>query len=222
MDKLISVIIPVKDGEKYLEEAISNIKKQAVNLEIIVVNDASTDKTALIAKEQGCILMDHDVCKGQVAAKNTGLKAASGEYILFHDSDDVMRDGVLSLMYEELEKDPATDAVMAMVKDFISPELSSEEAKGFLIKEEPYYGLFSGAVLCRKKVFDAIGPFDEGIHTGEILSWKMGLDRNHMKMKKLDFVSTDRRIHKSNFGRTDRKREFQDYASVLKAKLRRK
>lgn len=219
MNKLISVIIPVKNGEKYLRPAIEGIKKQNMSVEIIVVNDASTDATAKIAEDSGCVVLNHDVCKGQVAGKNTGLSAAKGEYVMFHDADDVMRDGVLSQMYDVMESNPAVGAVMAMVKDFISPDVSEEDAKKTSIKAEPYYGLFTGAVLIRKSAFDKVGQFDEKLTTGEIIAWKLAMEKYGMEIRKLDFVSTDRRVHNSNYGKTNRKREFQDYARVLRAKL---
>ena len=71
---IISVIIPVKNGSNYLKEAIEGIHKQGMNIEIILVNDGSTDQTEKIAKDMGCIVINHTESKGQVAAKNTGLK----------------------------------------------------------------------------------------------------------------------------------------------------
>ena len=71
MKKLISVIIPVKNGSNYLREAIDSLKKQDVPFQIIVVDDGSTDDTAAIASSCGCEVVSHPFCKGQVAAKNT-------------------------------------------------------------------------------------------------------------------------------------------------------
>ena len=99
MKKLISVIIPVKNGSNYLREAIDSLKKQDVPVQIIVVDDGSTDDTAAIASGCGCEVVSHPFCKGQVAAKNTGLAVASGEFVMFMDHDDVihrMRKGCIS------------------------------------------------------------------------------------------------------------------------------
>lgn len=96
MKKLISVIIPVKNGSNYLREALKSLQAQGYPaLRIIVVDDGSTDDTAAIASSYGCKVLSHTVCKGQVAAKNTGLAAAEGEYVIFMDHDDVMRPGAL-------------------------------------------------------------------------------------------------------------------------------
>lgn len=222
MIKLISIIIPVKNGEKYLEETILAIKNQNINIEIIVVNDGSTDNTTEIAENLGCTVITHEESKGPVVAKNTGLKIAKGDYIMFHDADDVMNTNILPELYKELDSNTDIYAVMAKVKDFYSPELSEEEKQKTIIKKEPYYGLFTGAVLIRKSVFDKIGLFNESVTAGEIIDWQSKMNENKLQIKKLDIVSTNRRIHSSNFGKTQQKTEFKDYATLLRAKLGRK
>lgn len=219
-NKLISIIIPVKNGEKYLAEAIDGIKKQGLDTEIIVVNDGSTDGTVKIAEQKSVRVINHEICRGQVVAKNTGLKVAQGKYILFHDADDVMRDGVLKKMYETLEGDSTISAVMMQVQDFISPELSKEDIGNCVIQSNPYFGLFTGAVLIRKSVFDVIGFFTENINTGEIIEWKHRMDGHNFVVRKIEGVATNRRVHTSNYGRTNKEKEFKDYLSVLRKKLR--
>ncbi len=219
MNKLISIIMPVKNGSNYITEAIESIKNQNMNLEIIVVNDGSTDNTLEIAQNLGCTVITHEISKGQVVAKNTGLKIAKGDYIMFHDADDVMNTNILPELYKELDSNTDIYAVMAKVKDFYSPELSEEEKQKTIIKKEPYYGLFTGAVLIRKSVFDKIGLFNESVTAGEIIDWQSKMNENKLQIKKLDIVSTNRRIHSSNFGKTQQKTEFKDYAKILRAKL---
>ena len=65
---LISVIIPVKNGTNYLGEALASLRRQNLNMEIIVVDDGSTDATADLAREAGCVVLQHPVSRGQVAA----------------------------------------------------------------------------------------------------------------------------------------------------------
>ena len=218
MNKLISVIMPVKNGEKYLKEAIQGIQKQNMNVEIIVVNDGSTDNTEKIAKEMGCVVINHEKSAGQVVAKNTGIRQAHGEYIMFHDGDDVMNDNVLTVLYETLESDKETSAVMAKVKDFLSPDIKNPTQES--VKPEAYYGLFTGAVLMRRGVFDKIGLFNECVHTGEIIEWNNKMADNHLNVKKIDLIATNRRIHDSNFGKINRTTEFQNYAQILREKLK--
>ena len=215
---LISVIIPVKNGTNYLSEALESLRRQELNLEIIVVDDGSTDNTAALARGAGCVVLQHPVSKGQVAAKNTGIAAAKGDYILFLDHDDILRDGALSTMLEALQAAPEIWAVQAMVKDFRSPEIP--DLPGILVRPEPFYGLFTGAILIRREVFERIGPFSENVHTGEIIEWFSRLEAQGMPVKKLNLISTDRRIHQTNFGRTDKTEEMKNYAAVLRERLK--
>lgn len=218
MSKLISVIIPVKNGSNYLAEALESLRGQGMDLEIIVVDDGSTDDTVAIAEGYGCKVVSHPVSRGQVAAKNTGLGVATGEYVMFMDHDDVMRPGTLRRLYEEIEGDPEIYAVQAKVKDFKSPEIAS--LPGTAIKPEPFYGLFTGAILIRGKAFDLTGPFSETRRTGEIIEWFSKMEAAGLAVKKIDLVATDRRIHNTNFGMTARNQEFKDYASILRERLK--
>lgn len=217
-NSLISVIIPVKNGTNYLAEALESLRRQNLNLEIIVVDDGSTDATAELARKAGCVVLQHPVSRGQVAAKNTGIAAAKGDFILFLDHDDRVRDGALQIMLEALQAAPEASAVQAMVKDFRSPEIP--DLPGILVRPEPFYGLFTGAILIRREVFDKIGPFSENVHTGEIIEWFSRVEAIGGKVTKLDLISTDRRIHQTNFGRTDRAEEMKNYAAILRERLK--
>lgn len=213
-NELITIIIPVKNGSNYLSEAINGIKNQNMNVEIIVVDDASTDNTSEIAESLGCKVIKHSECKGPVVAKNTALKSANGKYIMFHDHDDIMVKGALPKLYDELCKSEDSKIVMAKVKDFGTDNMKDK------IKPEAYYGLFTGAVLIKKEVFDVIGLFDESLTAGEIISFQTKLNEQNIEIKKIDILATNRRIHDTNFGRTNQKKEYKDYASILRSKLR--
>ena len=101
----ISVIIPVYNTELYIEETIKSVAVQEMkNYEIIIVDDGSTDKSIEIAEK---VLRDGDVKyriihqenKGLACARNTGIKAASGSYVCFVDSDDIIAPSHISTMY---------------------------------------------------------------------------------------------------------------------------
>ena len=218
MNKLISVIIPVKDGTNYLGEAVESIVGQNLDTEIIVVDDCSSDGTVQLAASLGCKVLRHAENKGQVAGKNTGVAAAAGEYILLLDHDDRLRPGALKVLLDALEARPEAVAVEAMVKDFVSPELQGMPVTG--VKANPFYGLFTGAILIRRKAFEATGPFPEISNTGEIIWWFRALESNGLKVEKIDFISTDRRIHNTNFGKTHKGTEFKDYAAFLRARVK--
>ena len=129
-----------------------------------------------------------------------------------------MNEGMLQELYDFLVAHQNIDAVMAKVQDFISPDCLEPATE--VVKVEPYYGLFTGAVLMRRKIFDLIGPFSENIHTGEIIEWQNKMTQNHLQIEKMDVVATRRRIHDHNFGKTHRATEFQNYAQILRQRIK--
>ena len=185
MCPLISIIIPVKNGANYIKQALEAIHRQNVNKEIIIVDDGSTDDTADIARNYDCTIIKNEISQGPVKAKNVALQFAKGDYIMFHDHDDIMEPDILYELFRKLEENTDVSAVMAKVRDFYSPDLSEEERTRTQIKKEPYYGLFTGAVLIRKSVFEKIGLFNESVTAGEIIDWQSKMYANHLKIKKL-------------------------------------
>ena len=94
-DKKVSVIVPVYNGEKYLNCSLESLVKQSYkNIEILIIDDGSTDLSAAICNEwvqkDSRVICVHQKNKGVSAARNRGLEIASGDYIMFCDADDWM------------------------------------------------------------------------------------------------------------------------------------
>ena len=99
-----SVIVPVYNVEKYIEKCIESIFNNQINdVEIIIVNDGSTDNSRNIinkyAERDNIVIIDQENA-GLSAARNSGLKIAKGEYILFLDSDDYLEPEALDILYK--------------------------------------------------------------------------------------------------------------------------
>ena len=108
MKSEISVIIPAYNVEKYIGKLLLCLEKQSLKpLEIIIVDDGSTDGTAAeIKKHKGVILLRQEN-KGVSAARNAALEAARGKYIAFLDADDFIAESYLEKLYTAAEKDNA-------------------------------------------------------------------------------------------------------------------
>lgn len=105
---LVSIIVPVYNVEAYIEECLDSIVDQTYNnIEIIVVDDGSTDnsyqKIQLYLTDNRVQLIKQEN-KGLSGARNTGLRAATGKYILFVDSDDYIETTTIKEVVEKLEK----------------------------------------------------------------------------------------------------------------------
>ncbi len=217
MNDLISVVIPSYNGEKYIADCMNSIKAQNMNTEIIVIDDISTDNTAQLAREMGAKVIINEVHKGQVAGKNTGIREAKGKYWLTIDQDDMLADGALQKLYDEMLKDDKRCIVMAMLKDFCSPETPEQQK---FCKPNPFRGILTGSTLFKKEVFDIIGPFREDIITGDVIDMTNRMAKTGLEITNVDFVACNRRIHDSNFGRTNQKDEYKDYLKILRERLK--
>ena len=120
----LSIIVPIYNVEPYIERCIKSVITQegigtAYNLECILVDDCTPDNSMEIAKEIikpyeniQFICLRHEICKGCSVARNTGLEYATGEYIMFIDSDDYLLPNSLKLLTDEIIKNPAIDIVI--------------------------------------------------------------------------------------------------------------
>lgn len=126
MRPLVSIIIPVYNVEDYLKSCLDSVINQSLNnIEIIVVNDASTDSSKEIimdycSKYKEIIFIDKVKNSGLSAARNTGLEVANGEYISFIDSDDWIESDMIEVMYNEAKKANADIALCEMMYEYES------------------------------------------------------------------------------------------------------
>ena len=217
MSDLISIIIPTYNGEKYIKDCIKSIQNQNMNTEIIVIDDISDDKTIEIAKSLNCRIIINKTRQGQIIAKNTGIKEAKGKYWLTIDQDDILAKNALKKLVYEIKKDNDNYIVMAKLKDFCS--IDTPEQKKYC-KTKPYYGILTGTTLFKTEIFNKIGFWKKGIITGDVIDLENRLINTEIKIKKIDFVSCYRRIHDNNFGKTNQKDEYKDYAKLLRERLK--
>lgn len=126
---LISVIIPVYNVEEYLSECIASVLGQSYsNLEILLINDGSTDRSAFIcekyALQDSRILLIDKENGGLSSARNTGLDSCRGEFITFLDSDDVLHAQFIERLYHELVANNADLAFSSLQRfDSETPDL---------------------------------------------------------------------------------------------------
>lgn len=130
-ERMLSVIVPVYDVEQYLVQCLHSILRQSYNnLEILLIDDGSTDSSGEIcekcASNDPRISVFHKTNGGQSTARNLGLDKVRGDYIAFVDSDDMLENGMFSAMVEALED---TDADIAACAFFNCSE-EGKEASG--------------------------------------------------------------------------------------------
>lgn len=134
---LFSIIVPVYNVEKYLTDTINSVLKQDFkDFELILINDGSKDHSKEIcltyAKQDTRIKLIDKENEGVSIARNTGLKEARGEYILFLDSDDFLTDGLLAKLKTYIDNNPHFDLLIGNYNILLNEQvLSYENIKNF-------------------------------------------------------------------------------------------
>lgn len=123
MNELISVIVPIYNISEYIEKCVRSILAQTYNyIEIILVNDGSTDNSLEIIrgieKEDQRISIIDKINGGLSSARNAGMRAAKGNYLLFVDGDDTIAPTAISILYENLMRERADISVMRVAQVF--------------------------------------------------------------------------------------------------------
>lgn len=223
MDSLVSVVIPTHNGQRHIAATLDSVLAQRHRpLEILVVDDGSADSTAQIvrgyAREVRLIKQDQ---RGHPAARNTGIRAAAGEFLAFLDHDDLWSPDKLELQMACFERDPALDLVFGHILNFFTPEMPPEERKRLAVPLRPLPGLLQGAMLARRRSFDRVGLFSEEREIGDFLDWYGRAMLARMNITMLPETVVHRRIHASNFQRLNR-HQHREYLRAVKDLLDRR
>jgi glycosyltransferase involved in cell wall biosynthesis len=219
----VSAVIPVHNGERYLAEAIESALGQTVApLEVIVVDDGSTDDCAGVAARYGFrVRYVRQPRAGAGAARNRGADLALGEYIAFLDADDLWVPDKLERQLAAFEAVPPPDAVFGHVEQFHSPDLDEETRSRVQCPEGAMAGYHPGAMLITREAFLRVGHFETSWGVGEFVDWYARAVEKGLRCAMLPGVVLRRRLHATNQGMTKRA-EQADYARILKAALDRR
>lgn len=200
ISELISIIIPVYNTERYLEKCIESILSQSYkNLEIILINDGSTDTSALICdllcNRDNRIKVIHKTNGGVSSARNEGLKYASGDYIGFVDSDDWINKDYFETLYNAITRYDADISICGYVSEMDNGSVAKSTAVSEAIvfnNEEAIKAMFDGTIfmghmcnkLYKKQTVKNI-KFEKDIHMYEDLLFNV---QTIIKSNKIVFI----------------------------------
>lgn len=205
----VSVIVGVRNGEAYLRDALDSIAAQNVSdLETVVVDDGSEDRTAEIAR-------GHAVCprvisrppRGQPAALNAGVEAATKEFVAFLDADDAWPQTRLCDMLGAFERDPALEIVygrMVNTNESLEP------------MQAPFAARQLTCSLLRRSVLAKVGRFRTDVTHASNVDWMSRAAAMRIPMAQLQSIVLLRRIHTDNLGVRDVARGRRDLLRVVR------
>lgn len=191
----ISIVIPAYNYEALLPNAVASAAKQAIpNLEVLIVNDGSTDNTRQVAEQLASTFPNvrvlHKENGGASSARNSGIRNTNGEYLIFLDADDTLEPGALP-------------KVMSAIRDFNQPlfivcdhynldesgqknyrqatkEILAGHSKSTLLKVyfKKEISLANGAVLMHRSVFDDISYNQTIVSSEDMPVWAFAMTKN--------------------------------------------
>lgn len=199
-DALVSGIVPVFNGAREVTRALDSILAQAHRpLEVIVVDDGSTDETgAVIAAYGEHVRYIRQENAGPAAARNRGIRAARGELVAFLDQDDRWHPHKLAHQLAAFAANPSLDACVGHVEsvwDDDTPRQADQPRAGVVP------GYVTGTLLARRDVFDRVGLFDADLWFVDSLEWFSRATDAGITIAVLPEVLLYHRVHGGNLSR---------------------
>jgi glycosyltransferase involved in cell wall biosynthesis len=218
---MVSVVLPVYNGADHLRHSIGSVLGQTHrSLEILVVDDGSTDDSATVARSfvDSRVRILAQARAGAAAARNRGLALARGHFFAFLDADDTWEPGKTQRQLAMLAGHPDLDMVFGHAVNF-------EEVDGRDGVETRRHaavpGHCLGTLLVRGASFHRVGPFSTQWRVGEFLDWYARAIDAGLAHATLPDVVLNRRLHLDNLGIRERHAR-QDYARVVAGVLARR
>lgn len=219
----VGVVIPVRDGERYLAEALDSVLAQThAPHDVVVVDDGSSDRTVAVAERHAprvrCI---SQAAGGIGAARNRGVEEVRGELLAFLDGDDAWPLERLERQVAAFSDSPRPDLVFGHIEQFVSPELSAAERAALVCSDRPQRAFLANTMLMPRAVWDRVGPFSTVAVRSEFLDWLLRAREHGLREVMLDDIVLRRRLHAANHGRV--KHDLAgEYALTLKRALDRR
>jgi glycosyltransferase involved in cell wall biosynthesis len=217
----ITCIVPVYNGERFLGEALSSILEQTYwPLEILVVDDGSTDGTAdVVARHAGRVTyLRQPSNRGSAAARNAGIAVARGAYVAFLDADDLWHREKLARQMARLRERPDIELCFTAFQSFWMPELGEEEHQ---YRDHPLsrpsFAWSIGTLLARRVMFEKYGPFDECFRRYENMLWFLRAAGRGAVIDVLQDVLMRRRFHLANDTRQGQGQHSELFLPIVKA-----
>lgn len=217
---LVSVIIPVYNGEQFVEGALQSVINQDYPaVELIVVDDGSKDSSrSKVDSSPYDVRYFYQPNNGPASARNRGIREVSGEYLAFLDVDDTWPENTLKRLVKFMENEDDVDVVRGYGQLYKTTDDGKHEYIG---NPKESFLDYIGAALYKKNVFQTVGLFDEDMQYGEDEDWFNRAKESTIKIERLDEVTLMVFRHENNMT-NDKKSVEKSMLRIFKKSLDRK
>lgn len=200
----ISVIMAVRNAERFLAEAMHSVLAQSWDpLEILVVDGHSTDSTATIARSFRQARYVLQTGRGIGDAYNMGIAQARGDFVAFLSHDDLWTPDKLKAQMEVLLGRPELGFAVAHVKFFLEPGVTVPSGFRADLLDGEHVAYIMEVLLTRRTVFDTVGLFDAQLSTGEDVDWFARARDLEVPHAVIPRVLLHKRVHETNLSLND-------------------
>lgn len=196
---LVSVIIPVHNGGRYLRAALESVFAQTYRpFEVIVVDDGSTDDSGVIAQSFPEVRYIHQENQGVAAARNNAIEVAQGEFFAFLDQDDLWTTEKLKLQIAYLLSHPEVGYTLTKQQFFLDPGATIPAWFRKELLSEAHTGWVLGTMVVRRTAFEKVGNFATGYSAASDGDWFFRAKAAEISMAVVPELLLLKRIHSGN------------------------
>ena len=220
---LVSIVLPVFNTERYVRASIESLLQQTYpNIEIICINDGSTDDSLAVLQSFGSLIQIIDLPNngGIATARNAGIAVARGAFIAFADADDLWEPHKLTAQMDQFLADAELSISFCMLQNFLSPDLSDEMKQSRYCPPDPVRGYISGTAVIKRSVFDTVGLLNPSYRVGEFIDWMSRATDAGFTQSLVPEVLYLRRVHATNT--TGNQLIHTEYLKIVQSALKRK
>lgn len=211
----ISCVIPVYNGERFLAEAIDSALAQThPPVEILVIDDGSTDGTAEVAAGyRSHVTYCFQEHTGPATARNRGIETARGDLVAILDADDRWHPEKLARQAARFAARPELGISLTHMRNVWVPELAHEE--------QQLRGTFASplsiqSLVARRELFATLGLFDVEAWHKDVIGWLIRAYQHGAVVDTIPEVLVDRRIHQMNLSRRRDERDADELLTLAK------
>jgi glycosyltransferase involved in cell wall biosynthesis len=221
--ELVSVIMAVRNGERFIAQALESVVSQTYgDWEIVVVDGSSADRSVEIASSYPRIrCLTQAGRTGFAGAWNEGIAAADGSLICFLDSDDLWEPNKLERQVEVLRRRPEVDYVITRVQFLAEPGVPLPPGFKPELLESDHVAHMPSAVMIRRVALDDVGPFRTDLEIANDIDWFARAKDRSLTLATVPEVLVRKRLHDRNLSYTKAERLNDEVLELLRSSVAR-
>ncbi|HWE46914.1 MAG TPA: glycosyltransferase [Caulobacteraceae bacterium] len=200
----VSVVMAVRNGVRFIDQALDSLEASTVTpREVLVIDGRSEDGTAEVVRRRSWTTLVAQQSSGIADAYNEAIAQTRGGLIAFLSHDDLWAPHKLARHVDVMTARPDLALTVSLVQHFLEPGAVAPSGFRRELLDEPVPGMLMEALVARRDVFEAVGPFDNRFATGEDTDWFARARDLGVAQTVIPEVLVRKRVHAANASLND-------------------